>query len=327
MTSNILLSMAIALPFFSQISAITLTNSNRTDCYPFAGQLVCEHDEGYSSGYFHTYDAIKLPGDGPKGRKIHIYLPRSYAQSDTRYPVVYFNDGQSIFFPNNGVGKTWRAQETLDSLYASRSIPEVIIVAVYPTEREEEYTHAAVPGRPCCKLDQYGEYLTQDLKNFVDQNYRTRPQREFNFIVGSSHGGLAAFFIAATHPEIFGGAGCLSSSFWVGMYPIGFPKRLKDSELIDQTRYGLSNPDQRPKLWLDWGLIRTGGEHNYWVEEHATRRGIEMAGLLRSEFGYIEGPMLRVVSDPIGDHTEDSWARRLPEVFRFLLASITDRTR
>jgi hypothetical protein len=305
-------------------ATFSTSDSRTTHCHNFAGQYVCEHDEGHASGVFHTYDALRISGDVPSGRKIHVFLPRSYATSTSTYPVVYFNDGQSIFFPNNGVGKTWRAAEALDSLYASRSIPESIMVAVYPTDREAEYTHASVPDRPCCKLNQYADFLAQKLKPFIDQNYRTRPERQSNFIIGSSHGGLAAFFIAATHPQSFGGAGCLSSSFWVGMSPLGLPTRLKHSPLISHTRDILADPVLKPKLWIDWGLIRTGGEHNSWTEEHATRRGIEMAALLQKDFAYQDGIDLRAFEDRIGDHTEDSWARRLPKVLKFLLGSIAD---
>jgi enterochelin esterase-like enzyme len=37
------------------------------------------------------------------------------------------------------------------------------------------------------------------------------------YIIGSSHGGLAAFHMALSHPTIFGIAICMSPSFWAGI--------------------------------------------------------------------------------------------------------------
>jgi len=37
------------------------------------------------------------------------------------------------------------------------------------------------------------------------------------YALGSSHGGLAAFHMALSHPTIFGIAICMSPSFWAGI--------------------------------------------------------------------------------------------------------------
>ncbi len=67
----------------------------------------------------------------------------------------------------------------------------------------------------------------------MDRNYRTLSGAKHTVIVGliltfdlriktsisvgSSHGGLAAFHMALSHPTIFGIAICMSSSFWAGL--------------------------------------------------------------------------------------------------------------
>jgi hypothetical protein len=46
---------------------------------------------------------------GIPGRNIHLFLPRGYVENTSkRYPVVYFHDGQNIFFPVGTFG-TWDA--------------------------------------------------------------------------------------------------------------------------------------------------------------------------------------------------------------------------
>ncbi|HEU4537981.1 MAG TPA: alpha/beta hydrolase-fold protein, partial [Polyangiaceae bacterium] len=177
-------------------------------------------------------------------------------------------------------------------------------------------------GRDCCGLEGYVGYLADSVKGWVDANYRTRPGPESTAIVGSSHGGLAAFYTAAARPDRFGLAGCLSSSFWAGLDP-GFlfgGEALRDSRLLARARPTLAGPAGRPRRWRDWGLVRSGGEHNSLVEAMATTRGREMAALLRDEYGYGPGE-LATREDPQGGHDEDSWGRRFPDVMRFLFGA------
>ena len=108
-------------------------------------------------------------------------------------------------------------------------------------------------------------------------------------MVGSSHGGLAAFWTATRRPDIFGLAGCFSPSFFSGLDRLALPLRsggaLKDSELLAGVQAMLVAPEIRPRIWLCWGGERNGGEHNSVVEALAERRAIEMSGLLQA-FGY-----------------------------------------
>jgi hypothetical protein len=303
------------------VSSIAVASSdehiNPLDCYEWAGQRVCRHDEGHTSGIFHTFDALKLAGDVPQGRKIHVFLPRTYETSpNKRYPVIYFNDGQNIFFPNNSVGKTWKLAETLSDLYAQRAIPEVITVAVYPIERDEEYTHAPLLNRPCCKIETYANYLAQTLKPFIDTHYRTLAAREHNAIVGSSHGGLAALLTTALHPNTFGAVASLSGSLWVGMDPVGPATEISESEFAHMMAPLLESKLAKPKMYLDWGLHFDGGFHNSFIEKHAALRGREFASWLQNQIQY-PTHQLKIIEDPTGEHEENSWAKRLPNVLMF----------
>ena len=43
-----------------------------------------------------------------KWRKLHIYLPHDYCESQESYPVMYFFDGQNLFFDQMATyGKSW----------------------------------------------------------------------------------------------------------------------------------------------------------------------------------------------------------------------------
>lgn len=292
--------------------------------YPvkLSGQDAWIHDEGSPAGYFHTYDGLVVGAGAERApRKIHVFLPRSYTTGCKRYPVLYFHDGNTTFFPGGAGNKSWGVADVLAKGYAAGSFGEVIVVAVHPLEREREYTHAPwLPGRSCCGVSGYVGYLAGALKGFVDGAYRTRAGSADTVVVGSSHGGLAAFYAASTRPDVFGKAIAMSSSFWAGLDDrgagtIGGP--LATSALLQAASPGLTA--SRPRLYLDWGLVRTGGVHNAIIEERATARGQEMAQLLSASYGYTVGKDLFTVEDAQGEHDEISWGRRLGPALSLVL--------
>lgn len=289
--------------------------------YPtdIGGQLAWVHDDGFTSGFFHTFDQLGVGGPGDVPRKVHVFLPPDYETTCARYPVVYMNDGDTTFWPGGIGNKSWNVAQSLESLYSTGAVPHLLIVAIVPLQREIEYTHTFwAEGHDCCGAAGYADYVADKIKPFVDAHYRTEPAREHTAIVGSSHGGLVSFLAAGLRPDAFGMAGCLSPSFWAGLDGIqggqlpGGP--LEGSLLLDLTQQTLSDPSLRPRLWIDWGLVRTGGFHNAVIEAAATARGIEMVSLLQASHGYVEGATLHHVEDPAGEHDEDSWAGRFPEV-------------
>jgi pimeloyl-ACP methyl ester carboxylesterase len=253
-------------------------------------------------------------------RKLHVFLPRDYETSQERYPIIYMNDGDTAFFPGGAVNKSWQMAEILSELYQKKQIRPVIVVAVCPLNRDREYTHAPVWERECCGLDVYSSYLANPLKGFIDANYRTLPDARNTLILGSSHGGLAAFYIATRYPDRFGNVAALSPSFWVGLdsTPVGLPflRSLKSSELLAIARPTLQDPNKRLKIYLDWGMVREDGFHNSFIEDRATVRGREMRDLLTKTFGYTLNKDLFVVEDADGDHTEEAWNRRTPNVLK-----------
>ncbi|MEC4806404.1 MAG: alpha/beta hydrolase-fold protein [Jaaginema sp. PMC 1079.18] len=287
--------------------------------HPFAkgGQWAWFHDENHPGGYFHTYDALRLQDSSP--RKVHVFLPREYEQERDRYPVVYMNDGHTAFFPGGIAHLSWDTATTLSQLYAAQAIQKLIVVAIHPLNRDWEYTHVPILSGSGGGLGTYSHYLAHFLKPFIDEHYRTQSQASQTTILGSSHGGLAAFYTACQYPQQFGNAGALSPSFWVELDASArLFDSLESSKLLKLTAPTLENKQIRPLFWLDWGRIRSGGFHNWFIERHAAKRTREMAHLLQQEYDYTLGKELFVYEDFNGEHTEISWAKRLPFVLRAL---------
>lgn len=286
------------------------------------GQAGFRHDELDRYGFFHTYDALQVCGPGDAARQVHVLLPRGYDEGERRHPVLYVNDGNTTFWRGGLGDRTLGVQDVLGALAPACEVAPPIVVAIHPLDRRVEYTHAAFDeGAPCCGLDGYLSYVADCVKPFVDAQYRTRPEPESTGFMGASHGGLAAFAAATWRPDVWGFAVAQSSSFWVGVDfdRVHAPEvALADSPLVARMAEAVSTP-ARPRLWLDWGLARDGGDHNAVTEHLATLRGREMAALLRETFGYTEGADLFVVEEPEGRHEEDSWGARLPDAFRAVL--------
>lgn len=156
-------------------------------------------------------------------KRIWVYLPEEYnKKSKQRYPVVYMADGQNVFDAKTSFSGEWRVDETLDSLHAN-----VIIVAVEHggDMRLEELTPYKNSEYGGGGVDKYLDFIMYTLKPHVDEQYRTKPEREFTGIFGSSLGGLMAYYTIISYPDTFGMAGIFSPAFWI------------NPEIFDLTQY------------------------------------------------------------------------------------------
>lgn len=171
-----------------------------------------------------------------KKRRVWIYLPASYDTSSKSYPVVYMHDGQNLFDQSLSYSGEWEVDETLDGLENSHEL-ELIIVGIDNggSERIDEYTPWEIPEYPSKQQgDAYIRFIKENLKPFIDKNYRTQSNREQTAIMGSSLGGLISYYATLQYPETFGKAGIFSPSFEMVKKSLDFAKdhgNLKDSKI------------------------------------------------------------------------------------------------
>jgi len=145
-------------------------------------------------------------------KKIWIYLPQEYNKKNKKYPVIYMADGQNIFDKATSFSGEWRVDETLDSLQA-----KVIIVAVEHggDQRINELTPYKNEKYGGGGADVYLDFIMHTLKPHIDAYYRTKTNKEYTGIFGSSLGGLTAYYAAINYPDTFGMAGVFSPAFWI----------------------------------------------------------------------------------------------------------------
>ena len=135
--------------------------------------------------------------------KIRVFLPPGYDEKTLkRYPVLYMHDGNNLFLPEEAsFGETWEVGEVLELMSSLRVTREVIVVGVWPVDRMAEYTS---PG-----YEKYGKFLVEEVKPYIDNQYRTHPDRQSCAVMGSSLGGVVSFYLGWEYPHVYGMVACM----------------------------------------------------------------------------------------------------------------------
>ncbi|MBN1301755.1 MAG: alpha/beta hydrolase [Melioribacteraceae bacterium] len=227
-------------------------------------------------------------------RDIIVLLPPSYKSCMKPYPVLYIHDGQNVFNPKTSfTGFDWKVDETFRRLIVSNLIREVIVVAIYNTRnRIDEYNLDTSKGKS------YSHFLIYELKNYIDEQYRTLTGSYDTATMGSSMGGLFSFQLFINYPSVFGKAACMSSSFWVD-----------DRKIF--TKITDHKPREKSRLYIDCGLH----EKELLTDTKQMCRIIKNIGYDKKNF--------KCYFDENGKHNESSWAKRVHIPLSFLF-SIND---
>lgn len=259
-----------------------------------------------------------------QSRQISVWLPPSYdPRGDTRYPVIYAHDGQNLFEPGRSYGGVeWGLDEAASRLIGENKMRPVIIVGIWNTDqRWQEYAPQKVvesipgstasewlgPTLPDLKADAYLQFITQELKPFIDQTYRTHPDRNNTAIMGSSMGGLISLYAMAEYPDTFSRATAVSIH-WPLTEPGGVMAQQADAAM--QAYLATSRLDKtRQVLWFDRGTETLDAAY----APHAAA----METWFRDQGWSQQAATFK--SYPGTDHSEGAWAARADEILTFLM--------
>jgi predicted alpha/beta superfamily hydrolase len=235
-----------------------------------------------------------IDGLNEVSHKIWLYLPPNYETSSENYPVIYMHDAQNLFDDATSFIGEWDVDEMLNERYKKTGKGFIIVgIENGGEKRIEEYTpwkHEKYGGG---KGDIYINFLVNQLKPYIDKNYRTKPTANQTAIIGSSLGGLISFYGGLKHPEIFGKIGALSTSFWFSNKIINFAKE--------------NGKQTNTKLFLLVGEK----EGNTMVSDTQSMEKL----LLETGFSK-KNIKTKIVAN--GKHTESFWKAEFLEVITFL---------
>src|SRR5437588_11159804 len=159
-------------------------------------------------------------------RDVLVWLPRGYSRfSGKRQRVLYLQDGQNVFdAATSFAGVEWGVDETAQRLIRQNLIEPLIIVAIANIGEDRIHEYAPTPGvidasakrkkRSKGWARKYGRFLIEELKPYIDKQYRTKPEAEFIGLGGSSLGALLTLSLGLWFPNVFTRLIAMSPSVW-----------------------------------------------------------------------------------------------------------------
>jgi enterochelin esterase-like enzyme len=195
-----------------------------------------------------------------------IYLPPCYDEEPERsYPVLYLIHGQTY---SDTQWDRLGVPETADWLIAEGEAAPFIVVMprdrvwLEPTE------------------DNFGLAVEQSLIPWVEEHYRTIPDRTHRAIGGLSRGGAWAIHLGFSHPELFGSVGAHSGFvfhsdlqllyLWLYNLPMGMAPRIyldvadEDRPEIAESAAFLEDLLTQYDIPHEWHMFVGEHEEAYW---------------------------------------------------------------
>lgn len=235
-----------------------------------------------------------------RSRRIWVYVPPDYNTSGKHYPVLYMQDGQNLFDQNTSFAGEWQVDESLNDLFAQGD-DGIIVVGIDNGggNRINEYSPWVNPQYGGGQGDEYIDFIAETLKPHIDSVYRTRPQREFTGIMGSSLGGLISHYGGIERQDVFGKVGVFSPSYWFS------------SQVFSHTSSSGRQGDMR--IYLLAGQLEGSG--SVVAQLNAMYDTLLQAGFSADE--------LQIVTHSDGQHSEWYWAREFPAAYQWLFADVS----
>ncbi len=244
-------------------------------------------------------------------RNVDVWLPSEYHQMPgRRFPVIYMHDGQNLFDPQSSfIGVDWGVDEAMSELIAAERVGGAIVVGIWNTpQRSQEYmperavklSPSPLARRRSPLSDSYLKFLVRELKPFIDEHYRTLPDRENTFTMGSSMGGLISIYALCEYPNCFAGAGCISTH-WPASGGI----------VIDYLA-GALPPAGEHRLYFDHGTATVDALYEPYQQE------VDQILIAK---GYKHGEDWVTLRFEGAEHGERAWRKRVRIPLEFLLAT------
>ena len=282
-----------------------------------------------SVGKLDFYPEFESTSGLVSARNVYVWLPSDYSKGK-KYSVVYMSDGQNLFDAEKMFNhQEWKVDETFGRLLEEKKIQNCIVVGVansFRTRSQEyfpqdiyelyspelkEYSSSKRLGEKDLLGNNYLKFLVEELKPFIDENYSTRKDREHTFHMGSSMGGLISSYAVTKYPEVFGGAGCLSTHSV--LYITNYDAEQDFIDPANQCYVDYLKANLKPnscKLYMDRGDQTLDAQYPKYQDR---------IDKMLKEAGWDDEHFVSKVFPGLA-HVEDSWASRLEVPVLYLLS-------
>jgi enterochelin esterase-like enzyme len=264
-------------------------------------------------------------------RRVVVWLPPGYSSRGSKHAVLYMHDGQNLFDKATaGYGMEWEIDEHLSQLIADKKVRPTIVVGIWNTpKRLQEYVpskafnglpdeyrqkvRALYGGDPLS--DGYLKFIVRELRPMIDKRFNVKTDRADTMIMGSSMGSLISLYAIDEYPQIFGGAGMMSTHWPLFLKPDGQSVSQDEYEVVSSAfEHYLASalPDPAThKLYFDHGTETLDAIYKQYQDR---------VDAVVARHGYKQGANWLTRSFPGQKHNEISWASRVDVPLEFLLA-------
>lgn len=246
-------------------------------------------------------------------RRIRVLLPDDY-NDETKYPVVYFHDGQNVYFDEESYsGVSWGIISTIKE---NADLPKMIVVAIdkHDEKRIDEYAPWQITKSPFPEDNflggkgyEYAKFVMDVVKPFVDKMYQTKADGKHTAMIGSSLGGTITSFMGIEYQNQINRLGIFSLANWIfeNDFTEYLAKNSLDTNQLVYIQVGAQEGDDTDAQYLDGNM-----------KQSYIDTSLDYAKSLILKGYPIENIDLNIYADD--KHTEAAWARNLPNAMRFL---------
>jgi enterochelin esterase-like enzyme len=239
-----------------------------------------------------------------------IWLPPGYDEDPgKRYKVIYMTDGENLFDPRIASwGVDWGVDEAMMRGVDNGDFEPAIVVGAWSTaQRGLEYS-------PWHRAPDYARFLIEELMPRINAEFRTKTGPDNTFAMGSSMGGLFAYYLVRDHNDVFGACGCVSSHFALNERDFAGYGGL-DPRDADVTPYIVRD--------IEGGATVSGGRFffDYGTETLDSTYEQDHAPVERwfRQQGFRKNRDVRFAKYEGADHSERAWRARVGDQLEWLL--------
>ncbi|MFE1243442.1 alpha/beta hydrolase-fold protein [Fictibacillus sp. NPDC058756] len=234
--------------------------------------------QDYSKGNLEIHDFTSAILNNE--RRIWIYTPSNYLDKETPCKLLISYDGRPTM-------TTLKAPTILDKLIHNKEIPPVVMIGINSVNRFQELTFN----------HDFIKFLSNELVPWVRNKYNVSKDPKDNIISGFSLGGLASFFAAFNHPEIFGNVLSLSGS-------VHWKKEGYEGEIPWMLQSFKDNKTLPIKVFMEAGIL----ENKPLLDSNKNLHKI-----LKSKGYDVQ------YNEFLGGHDDIWWQNELPQGLKYLL--------
>ncbi len=241
-----------------------------------------------------------------ESRHVVIWLPPGYdANPEMRYQVLYMSDGENLFDPRIASwGVDWGVDEAMVRGAAAGKFEPAIVIGTWSTAvRGYDYS-------PWHDADDYGSFLTEELMPRINSEFRTLTGPDNTSVMGSSMGGLLAYYLVKNYPDAFGACGCVSSHFALSAAAFAPPGEGDPTPYIQKDIEAGDTVPRGVRFYFDYGTETLDATYE---QDHEPVRHWLL------EQGLVEGRDFRMRKYEGADHSERAWRARVGDQLEWLL--------